>query len=260
MVSSQGPVSVTRPDEHLALITIENPPQNALNQPAREGLTAALTQVNADLEIRCAVLTGAGRAFCAGAELTETRRVATGPAEARAYQEEFDHLVLAIEACRVPVIAAINGPAIGGGLEVALSCDIRLATTSSFFVAAGVNVGLIANYWRLTRTIGLGPAQEMVLTGDRYTPAQALQWGLITEVHTGADLLPAALTKARRIASRVPLSVERMKQALGQAPTMTAQQYLSLQGEAFVELAASRDHTEALDSFLAKRPGVFTRE
>lgn len=253
-------MTVTRPDAHLALITIDNPPHNALTKAARDGVIAALAELNADLDVRCVVLTGAGRAFCAGAELTETRRVAAGPAQAQVYLQEFDDLVLALEACRVPVVAAINGPAIGGGLEVALSCDIRIAAHSSFFTAAGVNVGLIANFWRLTRTVGLGPAKEMVLTGDRYTPAQALQWGLVTEVHPAEDVLSAALAKARRIASRVPLSVEKVKQSLAGAQTMDVDTFMAVQGEAFIALAASRDHTEALDSFLAKRPGVFRRE
>ncbi|MEO9222748.1 MAG: enoyl-CoA hydratase-related protein, partial [Mycobacteriaceae bacterium] len=217
-------------------------------------------ELNTDHDVRAVILTGAGRAFCAGAELTETRRVATGPDEARVYLQEFDDLVLAIEASRVPVIAAINGPAVGGGLEVALSCDIRIAASSSFFVAAGVNVGLIANFWRLTRTVGLGPAKEMVLTGDRYTPGQALQWGLVTEVHPAEDVLPAAMAKARRIASRVPLSVERVKRSLATAQTMNLETFMAVQGEAFLELAASRDHTEALDSFLGKRPGIFHRK
>jgi enoyl-CoA hydratase len=259
-VPNHGPVSVSRPEPHVALITIDNPPQNALNKVTRDGVVAALTELDADLDVRCVILTGAGRTFCAGAELTETRRVATGPAEARVYLQELDEVVLAIEAARTPVIAAINGPAIGGGLEVVLSCDIRIAASTSFFIAAGVNVGLIANFWRLTRTVGLGPAKEMVLTGDRYTPGQALQWGLVTEVHPAEEVLAAALAKARRIASRVPLSVEKVKQSLDSAQTMNIHTFMAVQGEAFIELAASKDHTEALDSFLAKRPGVFTRE
>ena len=259
-VPSPDLVSVSRPESHVAMVTIDNPPQNALNKPARDGVVAALAELSTDHDVRAVILTGAGRAFCAGAELTETRRVATGPDEARVYLQEFDDLVLAIEASRVPVIAAINGPAVGGGLEVALSCDIRIAASSSFFVAAGVNVGLIANFWRLTRTVGLGPAKEMVLTGDRYTPGQALQWGLVTEVHPSEDVLPAAMAKARRIASRVPLSVERVKQSLATAQTMNLETFMAVQGDAFLELAASRDHTEALDSFLGKRPGVFHRE
>lgn len=260
MSSEQQSVVLTRPEPHVAVITIDNPPQNALDLRAREGLIAALAEVSADLALRCAVLTGAGRAFCAGAELSETRRVAQGPEEAQKYLQEFDDVVLAIEACRVPVVAAINGPAVGGGLEVALSCDIRIAASSSFFIAAGVNVGLIANFWRLARTVGLGPAKEMVLTGDRYTPAQALQWGLVTEVHPAQDVLPAALTKARRIATRVPLSVEKVKQSLAAAQTMNVDTFMAAQGEAFIHLAASRDHTEALDAFLSKRPGLFNRE
>ncbi|WP_127781629.1 enoyl-CoA hydratase/isomerase family protein [Rhodococcus sp. X156] len=259
-MSTEPRVTVTRSAPHVALVTVTKPPQNALDKQARDELVAALAEVNEDLDVRCVVLTGGGRSFCAGAELSETRRVATGPDEARIYLQEFDELALALERCRVPVIAAINGPVVGGGLEVALACDLRICVSSAFFIAAGVNVGLIANFWRLARTIGLGPAKEMVLTGDRYTPAQALGWGLVTEVTSAEDLLPAALRRAERIASRVPLSVEKVKQALNRAQTLDVDAFMAVQGEAFVELAGTADHTEALDSFLAKRPGDFHRK
>jgi enoyl-CoA hydratase/carnithine racemase len=181
----------------------------------------------------------------------------------------------ALEGFRAPVIAAINGATVGGGLEFALACDIRIASTDAFFVAAGVNVGLIVSFWRLPRVVGMGPAKEILLTGARYDAQQALNWGLVTEVHAPDALLPAALTKARRIATRAPLSVEATKSSVTRAFELDfAQGFLvvlgvehleelrplqDLQRAKFLEMFHTEDHQEALRAFFEKRDGDYRR-
>jgi enoyl-CoA hydratase/carnithine racemase len=165
----------------------------------------------------------------------------------------------AIEGLRVPVIGAINGPATGGGFELTLACDIRIASTSAYFVASGVNVGLIVSFWRLPRVVGMGVAKEILLTGERVTAQQALEWGLVTGVHAPEDLLSAAITKAQRIASRAPLSVEAAKSGVTRAFELDAAEGKALQTSDFLRLHATADHQEALRAFFSRTDAVYCR-
>ena len=134
-----------------------------------------------------------------------------GSAGFEAYADSDDGLgsiMARIEAARLPVVAAINGYAVSGGLEVALCCDVRLAATHAQFACSGVNVGLILSWFRLPRVVGLGRAKEMLLSGAMYDAEQAERWGLVTGLHEPDKLVPAALALAEQIATRAPLSVE----------------------------------------------------
>jgi enoyl-CoA hydratase len=134
-----------------------------------------------------------------------------GSAGFEAYADSDDGLgsiMARIEAARLPVIAAINGYAVSGGLEAALCCDVRLAATHAQFACSGVNVGLILSWFRLPRVVGLGRAEEMLLSGAMYDAEQAERWGLVTGLHDPDKLVPAALALAEQIATRAPLSVE----------------------------------------------------
>jgi enoyl-CoA hydratase len=164
-----------------------------------------------------------------------------------------------VEEARVPVIAAINGPVAGGGLEFALACDIRLAAEEATFVAAGVNVGLILSWYRLPRIVGLGRAKQMLLTGSPVTADRAERWGLVTEVHPADALLPAAVALAERVASRAPLSVENTKACANRAFDLTSEELAALQREKFLEMFATRDHEEALRAFFDRRTPSFER-
>jgi enoyl-CoA hydratase/carnithine racemase len=164
-----------------------------------------------------------------------------------------------MEGLRVPIIGAINGPATGGGFEFTLACDIRLASENAYFVASGVNVGLIVSFWRLPRVVGLGVAKEILLTGERVTATQALSWGLVTGVYSQEELLPAAIQKAQRIASRAPLSVEASKSALTQAFELDAEEAKALQTSNFQRLHATEDHAEALSAFFSRSEATYRR-
>lgn len=242
---------------HIAVITIDNPPRNTLSWESRGRLGEILDELDANTDVRCVVITAAGKAFTAGADLREDEAMTDD--QLSDFLGGFRRILEGIENFRAPVIAAINGPAVGGGLEFAMSCDIRMASREAFFVAAGVNVGLIANFWRLPRIAGLGPAKEILLTGDRYTAEQALRWGLVTSVHERDELLPAVMDKAERIATRAPLSVENTKACATRALEMDQATATELQEEKFLAMFHTEDHAEALRAFFERRTGDFHR-
>ena len=242
---------------HIAVLTLDHPPANTFSWESRQSFMRALDVLDADEQVRCLVITGEGRAFTAGANLREDQSMSDE--QLTDYLAGFSRVLNGVEGFRTPVIAAINGATVGGGLEFALCCDIRIASTDAFFVAAGVNVGLIVSFWRLPRVVGLGPAKEILLTGARYTAEQALNWGLVTEVHAPEDLMAAALAKAQRIATRAPLSVEVTKSAVTRAFEMDFAEGQALQTRRFLEMFRTEDHQEALSAFFEKREGTYHR-
>lgn len=250
-----------RPSPGVAVLTVDSPPRNAFGPAEGAEFFAAVDLLDADPDVRCVVVTGTGSAFLAGGDLRLQQTLVT-----REQQETYaDHphslsaAMRRVEETRMPVIAAINGDVAGGGLEFALCCDIRLAARSARFVAAGVNVGLILSWYRLPRTIGMGRAKEMLLTGAAYDAATAERWGLVTAVHEPGALLPAAVALAERIASRAPLSVEATKACANRAFDLTTEEAGRVQRERFLEMFATRDHDEALAAFFARRPPEFER-
>lgn len=251
-------VRLERPSAHVARATINRPPVNALDTAARQALIGIIREVEEDHDTRCLVVTGAGKMFCAGADLKE-EAAATGEKDAADFLGEFGLILIGLKKLRVPVIAAINGPCLGGGLELALSCDLRIAARSAKFVASGVNVGMIASFHSLVRTIGTGPAASMLLTGFPCDAERAAQFGLITGMFDDRALADEALALAERIASRSPLSVEANKRCIQQAPDLDADEALTLQAQEALALVATKDHAEALTAFFEKRPGRFKR-
>jgi enoyl-CoA hydratase/carnithine racemase len=241
-------IHVSRPTGSILLVELDAPPANALGLAVRAELVKVLDEIAADEETRAIVLTGRGGVFCAGDDLREAH-ARSGPS-ALAAVENFNRLMDWIEALRAPVVAAIDGWCFGGGLELALSCDIRLASDRAMFAASGVNIGLMASATRLPRLIGAARAKAHLLTGAQFGPERALADGIVTAVHSPADLLPQAFRLAEWIASRAPLAVEATKRVVD--------------GRSYVEeelptLAASADHREAVDAFMAKRAALFRR-
>jgi enoyl-CoA hydratase len=243
-----------------ALLEINNPPANALGREARNQLLTHLERLDADHNLRALVLTGNGRAFCSGDDLKEQEAAQKGGIAARTAQlGEFANVLAGIETFRTPVIAAVNGFCIGGGLELALCCDIRIASTEASFTCAAVNVGLIASAWRLPRLIGEGAAKHMLLTGLPFDAAAAEKFGLVTAIHAPNALIVAAMTLAERIASRAPLSVEATKRVASRALDLNAQEGGRAMNEEVTKLVQSTDHADALIAFREKRAPKFTR-
>jgi len=250
-------IHFSKPGAHVALLEIEAPPTNALGQAARRQFLAHLADIENDAALRAVIVTGRGQNFCSGDDLKEREATRQGGGEDPAVS--FPVLVDRLEGLRVPVIAAINGFAIGGGLELALGCDLRLASSQAQFVCAAVNVGLIASAWRLPRLIGIARAKHMLLTGLPVDAATAERFGLVTAVQPAETLSDAALALAERIASRAPLSVEATKRISSRALDLDAAAAAEALRKEFEPLIKSADHAEALAAFREKRTPVFRR-
>jgi enoyl-CoA hydratase len=250
-------IHLSRIGAHAALLEIDNPPANALGSALRKQMLALLDSLDADPSVRAVVLTGRGRSFCSGDDLKEQEAAqSSGLAARKALLGEFAVVLERIEAFRSPVIAAVNGWCMGGGLELALACDIRIASTEAKFVCAGVNIGLMASAWRLPRAIGMARAKHMLLTGLPTDAETAERFGLVTAVHAPEALRDAAATLAGRIASRAPLSVEATKRIAGLPPEEGA----VAAAKEMDALVRSTDHAEALAAFREKREPKFERK
>jgi enoyl-CoA hydratase/carnithine racemase len=251
-------IHYSSPAAHVALLEIDNPPMNALGRSARAALLERLDEIDSDKDVRCIVLTGRGRAFCGGDDLKE--QAEAQKAKSSAHLGEFGRVLERIENHRLPVIGAINGWCLGGGLELASVCDIRIASTEAKFVCSGVNVGLMASAYRLPRLIGVARAKHMLLTGSPHDARTAEAFGLVTAVHAPDALMSAAIVLAERIASRAPLSVEATKRMAALAPNLSPDEAAKAIAKELSTLARSADHKEALAAFIAKREPVFKRE
>ena len=247
-----GKVHVEQVSDAVTLLEIDNPPANPLGADMREAFIAALDQAESGDAVRCLIVTGRGRAFCSGDDLKSE-----GP-----QQDDlagFGRVLDRLEAARVPVVAAVNGWCLGGGFELALCCDIRLASTTATFTAAGVNVGLMASTYRLPRLIGVSRAMSMLLTGLPHDAETAERYGLVTGVYAPGDLRASAIALAERIASRAPLSVEAVKRTARRAPDLSPEEANAIWGEEQRVLRASDDHRAAVAAFRERRDPVFTR-
>lgn len=247
---------LSRPAEGVALVEIDNPPANALGSAMRARMIALLDALEADLSVRAVVLTGRGKTFCTGDDLREAAKHGAVSPQAVA---DFNAMLDRLEVFRAPVVAAVNGHCVGGGLEVALACDIQLASTAASFTAAGVNVGLMASAYRLPRVIGVAKAKAMLLTGLPASGEAALANGLVTELHEPGALVEAAIALATRIASRAPLSVEATKRIAGRALDMDRAQAANAIAAEIEGLSASEDHAGAVAAFAERREPIFRR-
>ena len=247
-----GTIHIERVGEHIVLLEIDNPPMNPLGAPMRDAFMRALDEVETNDNLRAIVVTGRGRAFCSGDDLKDASPAGEDLAG-------FGRLLDRLDSTRAPVIAAVNGWCVGGGFELALCCDIRIASTEAMFVCAGVNMGLMASAYRLPRLIGVSRAKAMLLTGLPHDAETAERFGLVTALHAPETLRDAALTLAARVASRAPLSVEASKRIAGRAPDLSPEDAVPLQAQELRVLRRSNDYKAAVAAFREKRDPVFTR-
>ena len=252
---------------HIVTLTINRPEsRNPLGEDGDGELFAeAAGRINADRDVRCAILTGAGKAFSAGGNLKAMRERAgsfAGPGIhiRERYRTGIHRMVRAIWGIDVPVIAAINGPAIGLGNDVACLADLRIAAESAIFGATFLKVGLVpgdGGAWILPRTIGMARAAELFFTGDTIDAATALQWGLVSRVVPGEMLLAEAHALAARIC-RQPPDVLRMTKRLMREGQGASFDTIMEMSAAFQSLAhLTYDHGEAVAAFFDKRESEF---
>ena len=239
-------IHLSFPELSIALIELDTAPANVLAMAERARLLEAFAAVEADKAVRVAIITGRNGAFCTGDDLAEALSRDTETQSAAILH--FLAMCDTVAACRVPVIAAVDGWCIGGGLELALACDIRLASNRTSFACSAVRMGLTASAGRLTALIGASRAKPHLLTGAPFDAARALADGTVVEVHPAEGLLDAALAMAKLIASRAPLAIEATKRVASGVSTTEAET---------PDLAATADHAEARAAFIGKRPAVF---
>lgn len=247
-------------DGAVALLTVNRPEAlNAFNSEQLDALLARVREVSADPAIRAAIVTGAGeRAFVAGADIKEMQ--AKTPLEAKAFAELGHAVCLAIERAPQPVIAAVNGFALGGGCEIALACDIRLASERAQFGQPEVSLGIFPGWGgtqRLPRLVGAGVAKEVIFTGRRVGAEEALRIGLVNAVHPPDDLLPKARELAAQIAAQGPLGVRHAKAAINHAFGETGGGF-EHEVQLFALLFGTADQREGMGAFVERRAAQFT--
>lgn len=244
---------------HVLTLTLDRPDAlNALDAALKGGLLAALRAAARDQSVRVVILTGAGRAFCAGQDLHETGL--TGSAIGREVREHYNPLILALARLEKPVVAAINGVAAGAGLSLALACDIRLAADTATFTCAFGRVGLVPDSglsWFLPRIVGLGRAMELALTSAPVDARVADRISLVDRVVPAEDLAREAAALAARLAAGPPLAMGLTKRALLANASVDLEAALELEAQLQTAAGRSPDHAEGIAAFTEKRPARF---
>lgn len=248
-------------DDGVGVLTLDRPEAlNALNTQ----MMGELRDVFQDLYVhperaRCLVLTGAGnRGFCTGADLKERRGMSDD--DWRRQHAVLEQMMRAMMESPVPVLAAVNGAAYAGGLEIALACDFIYAADHARFALTEVTLGIMPGAMgtqNLPRAVGVRRAKEIILSGEPFGAGEALDWGLVNRVLPAAELLPAALDRARRIAANAPVSVRQAKRAIDKAMELDRASGYAFELEAYNRTIVTQDRREGIDAFNEKRKPVY---
>ena len=250
-------VLLERPAEGVALIRINRPEsRNSLNIEVRKLIAQYLTELGEDVATRCIVLTGNDKSFAAGADIKEM----AGAGSIDMMLRGTHKLWRVIAACPKPVIAAVNGFALGGGCELALACDFAYASRNAKFGQPEVSLGVIPGFGgtqRLLRRVGKARAKEMILSGEAIDAAEAYRLGLVNAVLEPVELLPRVREVARKIGAKGPLAVAQAKRALQAGEGMPLASACELERQMFGAMFATEDQKEGMKAFLEKRPAAF---
>jgi enoyl-CoA hydratase len=252
-------ITVAR-EEHVATITLNRPDKlNAINQALVMDLLSAIVELDRDATVRCAILTGAGeKAFAAGADIAAMSGMSS--AEALSFAHHGHAVGARLESAHFPVIAAVNGFALGGGCELALACDFIYASDKAKLGQPEVNLGVIPGFGgtqRLARRVGEARARELCMTGDMVGAEEALRIGLVNAIVPHAELLPRVRDVANKIAAKGPLAVAAAKRVIlrgADVPLPTANE---LEATAFASLFGTADQREGMRAFIEKRGAKF---
>jgi enoyl-CoA hydratase/carnithine racemase len=252
----------------IAVLTLNRP--DAMNALGREGdgreVARLCADINADLNIRCAILTGAGRAFSAGGDLKAMQErsgaFAGSPADIHAgYRRNIQLIVRSLYNLQVPLISAVNGAAIGLGCDVACTGDIRIASDNAKFAVTFLKIGLIpgdGGAWLLPRIIGDARAAELLFTGDVIGAETALEWGLVSAVTPPDKLMAEAIALAERVAAQPPHALRQAKKLLRQGAAASFDVVMEMSAAAQAQMHQTADHQEGVAAMLEKRPPNFT--
>ena len=246
--------------ERIATLTVNRPDKlNALNDVVIGELGSAIDALRADTAVGGIIVTGAGRAFVAGADIAELEKhgAISGRALALRGQEVFRRF----ETSPKPTIAAVNGFALGGGCELAMACHVRIASDAAKFGQPEVKLGLIPGYGgtqRLPRLVGKGRALQLLLTGEMIEAAEAYRIGLVNRVVTAAELLPSATAMMKAMLANAPLALAQCVEVVNRGDGVSLDDALSLEATAFGLLAATNDKQEGTRAFIEKRSANFS--
>jgi 2-(1,2-epoxy-1,2-dihydrophenyl)acetyl-CoA isomerase len=257
------PVLLEKREGALVTLTLNRPERlNALNPALGAALAGAMKRAGADDSVRCVIISGAGRGFCAGGDIGVLREVRLGQSpEAldRLLQSGID-LVLAIHDMPKPVVAAVNGIAAGGGANVALACDIRIGSEHAAFAQSFAKIGLFPDFggtWTLPRLAGTSRALELLMTGETVHAQEALRIGLLSRIVTHDTLLDEARATAEHLLAAPPIAVRGIKQALYGTDRAALERALHFEAEMQRRCFASADSAEGLNAFVEKRKPHF---
>lgn len=249
--------------DSVAEITLNRPAKlNSFTASMHAQLRDALGQVAADSSVRCVLLTGAGKGFCAGQDLEDVIDPATGEAGgvAETLEQNYNPLIKALQDGPWPVVCAVNGVAAGAGANLAFACDIVVAARSASFIQAFVKIGLVPDAggsYFLPRFIGSARAVGLAMTGDRLGAQEALNWGLIWKVADDIELMSTARELARHLAGQPTRALVSIKRQMRASLENTLDAQLALEARLQSEAAGTRDYKEGVAAFLAKRKPVF---
>ncbi len=243
--------------DHIAVVTINNPPVNAMSPAFKAGIQETFDRLSDLPDVRVAVLTGAGKIFCAGADIKARAGMEPQPGDhwsgSRSARETFH----AIMECKKPVICALNGPALGAGLAVAASCDILIASERGSLGLPEINVGLLGGGRHTMRLFGHSLTRRMMFTGYRVPADELYRLGIVEAVYPADELMPAAMAMAREIAAKSPIAMTLAKHALNTIEDMTLRDGYRFEQGMTGELGKYEDSKEAMKAFAEKRAPVF---
>lgn len=251
-------VEVTKKD-HIAVVTMNRPEAlNALNKAVFTDLEVALDDVEKDDEVYVVIITGAGRAFIAGADIGEMAPM--NVAEGLAFSELGNRILMRVDMMEKPTIAAVNGFALGGGCELALSCDIILASEKAKFGQPEVGLGITPGFsgtQRLPRRVGVAKAKELIFSGKMIKADEAEKIGLVNAVYAPEALMDGALEMGKSFTKNAPIAVKYAKACIDRGMQMDIDDGIAVENELFAMCFATADQKEGMGAFLEKRPAAF---
>jgi enoyl-CoA hydratase len=243
--------------DYIATVTLNRPPVNAFNRAIRQEIVDTFDALSDRADVRVIILTGSGKQFCAGADIKERTQLTGEAGEYPRLNRLVREVFYSLMECAKPVIAAVNGGALGAGMAIALCCDIILAADEAIFAMPEVDVGLAGGVKFLQRHLGPSKARRMLLTGQRVPAAELYRLGVLEACVPREQLMPAAMELAREIASKSPLAVQMLKDSFNAVENQTLRDGYRIEQNMTIALGKSEDAQEAKRAFVEKRKPVF---